>query len=76
MSGWSPPKPSHGQIAAIVFGVVAIMGYSTIIMQQLLLGLLPALFILVMYLAWRLLRAIEACADALQRIADNQQSGQ
>lgn len=72
MSGWSPPKASNGQIAGIVFVVIVFLAYSTIIAQQLLLGLFPALSIFVLYFAWRFLRAIEACADALQRIADNQ----
>jgi membrane protein implicated in regulation of membrane protease activity len=72
MSGWSPLRPSNGQIAGIVLVVVLIFAYSTIIAQQLLLGLFPALIIFVLYLVWRFLKAIEACADALQRIADNQ----
>lgn len=71
MSGWSPPRPSNGQIAGIILVVVVIFAYSTIIAQQLLLGLFPALIIFVVYFVWRFLRAIEACADALQRIADN-----
>jgi hypothetical protein len=73
MSGWSPPVPSNRQIAGIVLVVVVVLIYSTVIAQQLLLGLIPPLFILALYLAWRFLRAIEACADALQRIADNHQ---
>ena len=76
MSGWSPPKPSSGQLAGIGFVVSVIIGYATIIAQQLLLGLIPALFILLLYFAWRFLRAIEACADALHRIADSQRSEQ
>lgn len=76
MSGWSPPKPSNGQTVGVVFVVVVIIAYSTIIAQQLLLGLFPALFVLALYFAWRFLRAVEACADALQRIADNHQSEQ
>mgnify|MGYP006875076862 FL=1 len=72
MSGWSPPEPSNRTIAGIVVIVVMIIAYSTIIAQQLLLGLFPSLFVLALYFAWRVVRAIEACADALQRIADNQ----
>lgn len=72
MSGWPPPKLSNGQIVGIVLVVVVIFAYSIIITQQLLLGVLPALFVLALYFAWRFLRAIEACADALQRIADAQ----
>lgn len=72
MSGWSPPKLSNGQIVGTVLVVVVILAYSIIIAQQLLLGVFPALFVFVLYFAWRFLRAIEACTDALQRIADTQ----
>ena len=75
MSGWSPPSLSRRTVAAVVVGYVLIAAYSLVIAAQLLLGvILPGVVLLASYLLWRVLHAIEAIADALQRIADAQES--
>ena len=75
MSGWSPPSLSRRTVAAIATGYVLIAAYSLVIAAQLLLGVvLPGVVLLGSYLLWRFLRAVEAIADALQRIADAQES--
>jgi hypothetical protein len=75
MSGWSPPSPSRRTVAAIATGYVLIAAYSLVITAQLLLGvILPGVVLLGSYLLWRFLRAVEAIADALQRIADARES--
>ena len=75
MSGWSPPSLSRRTVAAIATGYVLIAAYSLVITAQLLLGvILPGVVLLGSYLLWRVLRAVEAIADALQRIADARES--
>ena len=75
MSGWSPPSLSRRTVAAIATVYVLIAAYSLVIAAQLLLGvILPGVVVLGSYLLWRFLRAVEAIADALQRIADAQES--
>ncbi len=75
MSGWSPPSLSRRTVAAIATGYVLIAAYSLVITAQLLLGvILPGVVLLGSYLLWRFLRAVEAIADALQRIADARES--
>ena len=46
-----------------------ILAFSVFIEGALLLGLLPVFALVSVYLLWRFLRAVEAIADALQRIA-------
>jgi hypothetical protein len=48
-----------------------ILVYSIVIAGQLLLGVLPGLILLVIYLLWRLVVAVEAIADAQQRMVDH-----
>jgi hypothetical protein len=75
MNGWSPPSLSRRTVAAIATGYVLIAAYSLVIAAQLLLGvILPGVVLLGSYLLWRFLRAVEAIADALQRIADARES--
>jgi len=69
MSDWSPPTLSRGQLAGIVVGLLAVSAYSLIIVQQILLVVVPAVAVVVLYLAWRFVRAVEAIADAQQRLA-------
>jgi len=71
MSDWSPPTLSRGQLAGIIGGLLAVAAYSLVIAQQLLLVMVPATAVVVGYLAWRFVAAIEAIADAIQRIADH-----
>ena len=72
MSDWSPPTLSRGQLAGIVVGLLAVSAYSLVIAQQLLFVVFPAAAVVAVYLTWRFIIAVEAIADALQRIADHQ----
>ena len=69
MSDWSPPTLSRGQLAGTVVGLLAVAAYSLVIVQQLLLVIVPAVAVAVAYLVWRFVVAVEAIADALQRLA-------
>lgn len=69
MSDWSPPTLSRGQLAGIAVGLLAVAAYSLVIVQQLLLVIVPAVAVAVAYLVWRFVVAVEAIADALQRLA-------
>ena len=69
MSDWSPPTLSRGQLAGIVVGLLAVAAYSLVIVQQLLLVIVPAVAVVVAYLVWRFVVAVEAIDDALQRLA-------
>ncbi|MFC7042142.1 hypothetical protein DM826_08370 [Halonotius aquaticus] len=69
MSDWSPPTLSRGQLAGLIVGLLAVAAYSLVIAQQLLLVIFPAAAVVVVYLAWRFVVAVEAIADALQRLA-------
>jgi hypothetical protein len=71
MSEWSPPTLSRGQLAGISVALLAVSAYSLVIVQQLLLVVVPAAALLAVYLTWRFIVAVEAIADALQRIADH-----
>ena len=72
MSGWSPPALSRRQLAAVGLLIAVSVVYSVFVAAQLLLVLGPAVLLVTLYFAWRLLLAVEAIADALQRIADAQ----
>jgi hypothetical protein len=48
-----------------------LLAYSIVIAGRLLLGVLPGLILLVIYLLWRLVVAVEAIADAQQRMVDH-----
>ena len=69
MTGWSPPTLSRGQLAGIIVGLLAVAAYSVVIVGQLFLVVLPAAAVVVVYLIWRFVRAVEAIADAQQRRA-------
>jgi hypothetical protein len=72
VSGWSPPALSRRQLAAVGLLIAVSVVYSVFVAAQLLLVLGPAVLLVTLYFAWRLLLAVEAIADALQRIADAQ----
>ena len=72
MPGWSPPSIPRSWTATIIVLYILFLLYSVLIAVQPLLGLLPALTIIPLYLLWRLLIAVEAIADAQQRIAHQQ----
>ncbi|QLH77116.1 hypothetical protein HZS55_07325 [Halosimplex rubrum] len=70
MSGWSPPKLSRGIVAGFGLASALILAYALLIQGALLLGLLPVLLIGFGYLVWRVVAAVEAIADGVQRIAE------
>ena len=74
MSDWSPPAVRRSWLVG--FGVVylLVLAYSMVIAGQILLGLLIGVAFGLLYLGWRFLAAIEAIADALQRIARHQEA--
>lgn len=70
MSEWSPPSVPRVWVISLgtVYGLLVV--YSLVVIQQILLGVVvPAVVIVSSYFLWRFLVAIEAIADALQRIA-------
>jgi hypothetical protein len=70
MSGWSPPSIPREWLAVVAVAYLLLLGYSLIVVQEVLvLGLFPGMALVSLYLLWRFLVAIEAIADALQRIA-------
>ncbi|WP_226012477.1 hypothetical protein [Halomicrobium salinisoli] len=76
MAGWSSPRPSPKAVAAGVVLYALVLAYALLIVQQVLLGILFGVFFAGLYFAWRLLRAIEAIADAQQRLADQRRRGE
>lgn len=69
MSGWSPPSPSNRTVALVGGLLLAVLLYALLVVQNVLLGLFPVVAVGAGYIAWRLLVAIEAIADGLQRLA-------
>lgn len=70
MSEWSPP--AIPRILVVIIGVlyIALFGYGLFIAGQVILfGILPGMLLISIYFLWRFLTAVEAIADALQRIA-------
>lgn len=72
MADSSPPPIPRSWAATIIVLYVLFLLYSILLAGSPLLGLLPALIIIPLYLLWRFLVAIEAIADAQQRIAHQQ----
>ena len=73
MAGWSPPSIPREWLFGIGFLYVAFLAYAVLIAQQILLGVLVGLVIVSLYLGWRFLRAVEAIAEALQRLASERE---
>lgn len=76
MPDWSPPSIPRKWLVGMSLVYVLILLYSVIIAGQILLGVLPGIWIGALYLFWRVLAALEAIADALQRIASQQEQDQ
>jgi len=73
MSEWSPPSIPRQWVVGIGIVYTLSVVYSLVVMQPILLGVvLPAVVLVSSYILWRFLVAIEAIADALQRIARQQ----
>jgi CHASE2 domain-containing sensor protein len=73
MANWSPPSLPRRWLAAAAVLSVLVLVYSVLILGQFLLGLLPTLLLGVLYVLWRFLAAVEAIADAQQRLADQRE---
>jgi len=74
MSDWSPPAVRRLWLVGFGVAYLLVLAYSVIIAGQILLGLLIGVAFGLVYLGWRFLAAIEAIADALQRIARHQET--
>lgn len=74
MSGWSPPRLRREQALAIVGSFALVALYAVVIARQILPVVLLAVAALGVYLGWRFLRAVEAIADAHQRLADTREA--
>jgi hypothetical protein len=69
MANWSPPSVPRTWLVVAAVLYVLLLAYSVLVLGQLLLGVLPGLLFVGLYVLWRFLTAIEAIADAQQRIA-------
>lgn len=70
MTEWSPPSIPVPVLAVLLLGYLALLAYGVVVVQQVLLfGVIPGVLLATLYVVWRFLAAIEAIADALQRIA-------
>lgn len=74
MSDWSPPTIPLRVLPVIVVLYAAVVLYAVIVVQRLLLAALVGLLFATAYVAYRLLMAVEAIADAQQRMADREES--
>ena len=73
MADWSPASIPRNWLIAIALLYILFLAYLTLIVQQLLLGVFPGLVIVFLYFLWRGLVALEAIADAQQRMASQQE---
>jgi hypothetical protein len=73
MANWSPPSLPRKWLAAAAALYVLLLAYSVLVLGQLLLGVLPGLLFVSLYVLWRFLAAVEAIADAQQRLADRRE---
>lgn len=63
------PQDRRLQVVAVVLGVVVLL-YSVLVAQQILAAVALLLWVFVVYLAWRFVRAHERLAGAAERLAD------
>lgn len=73
MANWSPPSIPQRWLVVSALLFVLLVGYSVIVVQQILLAVFPAFGAVALYLLWRFIVAFEAIADAQQRIAEQQE---
>lgn len=73
MADWSPPSLPRNWLIAIAVFYALLLAYSILIAGQLLLGVLPGFVIVFLYFLWRGLVAVEAIADAQQRMASQKE---
>lgn len=60
----SPPSVSRTWLVGIGLVYILVVGYSVIVLQQLTVGLILGVLLVVLYLLWWALTAMEAIADA------------
>jgi len=74
MSEYSPPSIPPKWAVSIGVGYILLLGYSLIITGEVFVfAVIPAMFLLSLYIVWRFLVAVEAMADAFQRIASQRE---
>lgn len=73
MAGYSPPSIPSRWFGGSVLLFAVLLGYSLFVVQTPLLVLFPAVLAGFLYVGWRFLLAVEAIADALQRIVDQRE---
>lgn len=69
MSERTRPRLSLPVVIGLSICYLLVLAYSVVIAGQILLGVLIGAVFGVVYLGWRFLAAVEAIADALQRLA-------
>jgi O-antigen ligase len=74
MSGWSPPSLPRALLVGTAVVWLVLLAYAILIQGRILLGVLPGLGLVVLYVLWRFLVALEAIADGVHRIADQGES--
>jgi hypothetical protein len=70
MTNWSPPSIPRKWLTIVAVLYAVGIGYSIVVLGQILLGVLPGLVLIPLYVVWRFLAAVEAIAEAQQRSAD------
>ncbi|MFD1585562.1 hypothetical protein ACFR9U_01100 [Halorientalis brevis] len=73
MAGYSPPPIPSSWFGGSVLLFAVLLGYALFIVQTPLLVLFPVVLAGFLYVGWRFLLAVEAIADALQRIAQQRE---
>ena len=73
MSEWSRPQLSRPVVVGLSICYLLVLAYAVVIVQQILFGIWIGVFCGTVYLGWRFLAAVEAIADALQRIASQRE---
>ncbi|MFB6178808.1 MAG: hypothetical protein ABEI77_03675 [Halorientalis sp.] len=76
MGGYSPPTVPPMWFRGSVLLFVVLLGFALLVTQTPLLVVIPVLLVVGLYLSWRFLLAIEAIADALQRMAQQREQNQ
>lgn len=76
MSDWSPPSVPRAWLGVALVLYVLFTAYSVVIAGRVLLTVFPGLALLSLYLLWRFIVAVEAIADAQQRLADSRERGE
>lgn len=74
MSDRSPPTIPLQALPIVVVLYAAVALYFVLVVQRILLAVFVGLLFATAYFAYRLLAAVEAIADAQQRMADRQES--